>query len=415
MSNKYYVVEVGTNNTNLNKLTSKGRQNSTQPHQNTHWALSSDGTKAILQGEFTNEELEFFETRPYAEYIGDYVKNLNNVEVINNGFTFSKSKLIYRSIDAMKYTKDNLKDQVTDAFIESYCSFLKANFNITHIAISIPLDITIDFTSEGVTLPSPRTIENYTQKWASEIHKNNLNVLWRGTFCGIEGIYDFTKRVGPDRETTDYWIDKISKYITNNPNYFADGDLWGILPERSEGLGVNETSFLPYADIQQEYESFFNNLKTTSRDAFNSIGKNVYVGFSGHNWYDIQNSWIPENTFENIVAFDHYGVNRTVNEMQADYDSVFNLIDKPMFHMEWSDYWNELNEVDRLAYLTDMYDLMATYVASNKLIGFNYWGGWDLSPSFLAEGLLTNSGTASNPIWSLNPNATPLQEFYNLY
>ncbi len=303
-----------------------------------------------------------------------------------------------KSVDVMKYTKDVMTNQPSTATIKNLVSTL-ASMPITHIAVSLPMDPSSDYPAVGK--PYPQDAYVFTQAWADAIHAAGLHILWRGTWSGIEGIYNFPKRVGPTRlpagtaltavaDGNSTWLGKTYRYINDHPAFFAGGDIWAPLPERTEGIFQDSTSFLPYGGlgIQTNYVNFFNNLKTVSDAAFAKIGKNVYTGYTANNYTEVKSGWLGQSLFDQsgIIAIDYYGSTHTPEEMDADLRTMASQHKHPIFLQEWGDYWNiALDQTSRTEYLQRIYTTLQELVADGVLAGFNYWGGWDNS----AEGMLT--------------------------
>lgn len=322
-----------------------------------------------------------------------------------------------RSVDVMKYTKDVMTNQQSDPDITNLVSTLKGT-NVTHIALSVPLDSTSDYPSSQK--PAPRTAEAFTQKWADIIHGQGLRIIWRGTFSGLEGLYGFAKRVGTNRfpagsaasapsDGQSTWLGKIRGYIVNHPSYFADGDVWAPLPERTEGIFSDSTSFLSYASpgIQANYASFFNDLKTVSDGAFSAIGKRIATGLTANNYTEIASTWLPKSIFDNAgyVAVDYYGSTHTAAEMDQNMRSISASMGKPVFLEEWGDYWDtDLDQASRTAYLQSMYSEMDKLVKDGVLSGFNLWAGW----ANTSEGILTKDSNG----FHLNYAGSILKDFF---
>lgn len=338
------------------------------------------------------------------------------------------SKLRYRSIDIMKFTKDTLRQQPSELAIDRLLDCLKANFNLTHVAVAIPLDAQADYPQPK---PGPASAEEFTKRLCAGIHARGFKVIHRGTWCGIEGLYGFPHCVGPRRFPAgtaeavlkgaadgslrpESWLAKTYSYIIEHPDIFADGDLWAVLPERTEGIFNEATSFLPHTKpgVAQHYASFFIDLAAVSAEAFTKIGKKVEVGLTANNFSEVKSGWLPQSIFANagIVAFDHYGITHTPQELDSDLRAVFDRRGKlPLFHQEWGDYWNaKMPEAERCAYLKSILDVWCALAAEGKLIGFNYWGGWQNE----GEGILVNSGTAADPRYELNARGKILADYF---
>lgn len=295
-----------------------------------------------------------------------------------------------KSVDVMKYTKDVLKSQPSDADIQSLVTTLKT-LNVNYIAMSVPMDDTASYPSDSK--PAPRTAEAFTQKWADTIHNAGLHIIWRGTFSGIEGIYNFPKRVGGNRfpagtassaasDGGNSWLGKIYQYVTKHPSYFAAGDIWAPLPERTEGIFSDSTSFLSNggAGIKENYATFFNDLKKVSDNAFATIGKNVITGLTTNNYTEIASTWLNQSVFDtaSYTVVDYYGSSHTPSEMESNLRAIYALHGKPVMVQEWGDYWNSsMSQSARTAYLQSIYSVLQKLVNEGKVIGFNYWGGWE--------------------------------------
>lgn len=339
--------------------------------------------------------------------------------------------LLFRSIDAMKITKDNVTGQPNDTYITRYCQFLVANFNITHIANSTPIDIQADWVAAGST-PSPRTITAYLQAWADGIHNVGLKVIWRNTFCGLEGLYGFTHKVGAgntfplgtaasaatDGQTT--YLGKIYAFIVNNTSLFRAGDIFAFIPEGTNGIFSEPTSWVPYsgAGAQANYQQIMVDLKSVCDQALAAAQINgVYSDYNTNNFSEINSGWLPSAIYstQQSITMDHYGITHAVSEMQSDYNTALSRGSPySIFHQEWSDYWDDPGSItnpNRITYLQNMYAMMGTFVPTGKLYGFNYWGGWDMTKGSY-ESILSVLGGDSNPTFGLLFNAIPLQQAF---
>jgi len=331
----------------------------------------------------------------------------------NLPYTFADLK----SVDVMKYTKDVMIDQPSSETIENLVNTLAA-LPITHLAVALPMDPSSDYPSDH--RPYPQDAYAFTQQWADAIHDAGLHIIWRGTWSGIEGIYGFPKQVGSNRlaagtatsAVTDgntTWLGKTYSYITSHPNFFANGDVWAPLPERTEGIFQDSTSFLPYsgAGIQANYVNFFNDLEAVSAAAFRQINTTVYTGFTANNYTEVLSGWLGQSLFDHnqIIAIDYYGQDHTALEMDRDLRAMAARYNHAVFLQEWGDYWNaNIDSTARIQYLKDIYTTLNKLVQDGILIGFNYWGGWENN----AEGILTQDSGG----FHLNSRAQLLAEFF---
>ena len=322
------------------------------------------------------------------------------------------------SVDVMKYTKDTMRNQFSDSQIDALVGLIMTSIKPKYIAISVPLDSQADYPADGQ--PAPRTAAAFTQKWADSIHAHGGKVIFRGTWSGIEGIYGFAKMVGAARfpagtaasaatDGTSTWLGKTYQYIKSNSGFFHDGDIWAVLPERTEGICQDSTSFLTYASpgIQSNYPNFFLDLNKVSAQAFGLVGKKVKVGYSANNFSEVASGWLNPALYQtaNMIVVDHYGINHSVSEMESDLTTAYKKYGKPVFLQEWGDYWNvSLPQSERSAYLKSMYAMFAKLAGQRILAGFNYWGGWIND----AEGIITST----NGKFALNYRGQLLADFF---
>jgi hypothetical protein len=283
----------------------------------------------------------------------------------------------FTSVDVMKLTKDVVTNQPSQSQINSIVAAL-AQLNLKYIAISVPMDATADYPAGEK--PYPQTAEVFTREWADAIHNHGLKVMWRGTFSGLEGLYNFKQLVGPNRISAAAWLTKTSNYITSHPAYFQNGDIWAPMPERTQGIFQDSTSFLPYTGgIQTNYANFFNSVKTVSDAAFAKIGKSVITGWTANNFSEVSSGWLPVSVYNTagIISVDYYGTTHTPQEMQQNLTALYQKTHKQIYLQEWSDYWDgSLSATQRQAYLTSMYQVFQHLANQGVLAGFNYWGGW---------------------------------------
>jgi len=333
------------------------------------------------------------------------------------------SGLAIRGIDIMKWTKDTLRSQPSDETIERVVGCLATNLNVTHIAVAVPLDATMEYPRPR---PGPKSAEEFTKTICDAIHRRGLGIIHRGTWLGIEGLYGHPKEVGARRRpagtalavlsgrdrTT--WLGKTYHFILEHPGLFADGDIWAALPERTEGIFMDQGAFLSHSPpgIQERYARFFTDLAVVSRDAFRRIGKDVTVGHSAQNFSEVVNSWLPHWMFDaaGIVPFDHYGITHTPEELEADLRRAYRVHARlPLFHQEWGDYWNaRMPAGERTRYLRAIFDVLSRLADEGIVVGFNYWGGWTGD----GEGILVRTGTDEDPRFELNDRGRVLAEYF---
>lgn len=312
--------------------------------------------------------------------------------------------LLYRSIDNMKLSKDNATNPLSSSDIAKLVTTYKS-LGVTHVGLSTPMDF-----------------PNYYKVWADGIHALGLSILHRPTWNAIEGLYGVTQAVGNNRpaNASDYWRNQTKTFIINNPGVFSDGDLWGPLPERTEGIFNDATSFLPNdgPGVQTNYTTFFNGLIDDSLAAFSSIGKKVNVGFTTNNYSEIASGWIQQGLFDKAgrVVADHYGLTHTTLEMDQNLRGINSQHNHVVFLQEWANYWDTDPSVN-LTNTKAMFDAFDKLTTDGIINGFNYWGGWPgavesiLNPDFTLndKGKLLQSyfGGAASPTPTPTPNPTP--------
>lgn len=269
--------------------------------------------------------------------------------------------LRYKSISLMKLQKDNVNSPFPQEKMNLVVNKLK-DLGVTHLECSVPLDY-----------------PDYALKWCNTIHGAGLKVLFRGTWNQIEGLYGQTKLVGPLRPVNAmaFWLDKTIDYINTNSGLFVDGDLWGPLPERTEGIFQDVTSFLPYdgLGIQINYADFFNQLVDKSKVAFQSIGKNVEVGMTANNFTEVDSGWIQQSVFDKagVLVVDHY--QRDPIKMYDDIKRIYSKRGKKVFLQEWQNIWDSDFQTN-LNNCKIMYDTFKKLIDEDILISYSDWSGW---------------------------------------
>jgi hypothetical protein len=284
------------------------------------------------------------------------------------------------SIDIMKWTKDTLTHQPDDATIQKLVTTIKRDINPAYVAIAVPLNPTSEYPA-GQT-PAPRTAEAFTKALCDTIHAAEMKVLFRGTLCELEGIYDFQKVVGDKRVDPNSLIAKITNAIRTNPSWFADGDQFAPLPERTENIFQDSTAFL--TNLPQGYADFFVALIDAMDAAFKSISKKVGTTLIANNYTEVASGWIPRRLFDRTaeVAIDHYA--RTPDALYNDIKTIHDRLGLPVFLEEWGNYWDTTP-------LKPYLDTLGRLADEGILTGFNYWGAWPGA----TEGLLSDDLTVN--------------------
>lgn len=308
--------------------------------------------------------------------------------------------LAIRSIDCMKYTKDLCTNQFSDAQIQSaIASYKSAHANV--VAISIPLSSNAEFVAHG-SIPSPRTVENFTKVWCDTIHNAGMNVLFRGVFCENEAIYNFPFQ----QQTSDQLIAKIKNYITSHPDFFADGDYFAPFPEGTNVIPGHNFGdiFVALPNGASSYADFFIALHKAENEAFTQIGKRVNIGYSTNNWSELNSGWIPNSLFDDagIVCMDDY---ETPNVADQHIRDIVAKKGHPMFHQEIAiDY----SVSDPVAEMQLFCDGIKQRVSDGVQVGVNWWGGW----TGANESIIEDDGQGG---FTLNPQGKVLANLYASY
>lgn len=137
--------------------------------------------------------------------------------ILNKATVGSLSNLEVRSVDVMKYSKDNTTNQLSDAAIDNVTRFCQENFNLTHIGVACNID-PVEWFPVAYT-PAPRTLVNLHIKWASSVHNRGLKILHRLEMFSIQNKSSdwngFVGRVGGNRYPA-------GKYLEIFPTTYSD-------------------------------------------------------------------------------------------------------------------------------------------------------------------------------------------------
>lgn len=191
-----------------------------------------------------------------------------------------------RSIDTVKYSRDlareKMNDENFDLTIIKQVKDIKST-GANYIAIGTPYDD--EFTP-------------FLEKWVSAARKNGLNIWFRGNFSGWEEWFGYSSI---DRFTH---LAKTEDFILNNPDLFADGDIFTSCPECENGGSGDPRKTGDVTGFRQ----FLVDEYKISKSAFEKIQKKVDVGYFSMN-YDVANLIMDPPTTASlggIVAIDHY-------------------------------------------------------------------------------------------------------------
>ena len=190
------------------------------------------------------------------------------------------------SIDTMKYSRDvareKLRDPSFDSVIERQIKDI-AETHATHVAIATPYD--------DEFLP-------FLKRWVKTARKYKLKVWFRGNWSWWEHWFGYSSI---DRKTH---IEKTVKFISQNPDLFVDGDIFGACNECENGAPGDPRH---NGDAEGHRDFLIEEYKAT-KAAFEKIGKKVSSNFSSMNG-DVANLIMDKETtkaMDGIVVVDHY-------------------------------------------------------------------------------------------------------------
>lgn len=360
--------------------------------------------------------------------------------------------LIYKSVDVMKKSKDTLTGQLSTAEKISLVSTL-ASLGVTHIAIAVPMDDNSVWVGAGNT-PSPNTVEQETQDWCDVIHAQRsvyggyLNVIHRGTFGGVENIFNVAYDTGTsqgsaassasDGNTT--WCGRYYRYLNNHVgSHVTTGDIFAPIPEGTTHA-FDGHFFISNggSGAQANYSQLFVDFHTITNTYASAQG--VTLTFMSHNNFsEVASGWLPNTDFTNqsLVGFDYYGQRQGSNKVNPE-DYLYDLqqlgIGKDsgnepsgtnnaggfkQFWGEWGDLpsavssLGETNQTEWDSYLLAFYktirdNLVTPNGGGTQLVGFNYWGGWEAQNT----SLLKKTGSGVTAVYSLNFRGEILKDFF---
>lgn len=289
-----------------------------------------------------------------------------------------------RSVDTVKYSRDlareNLNNSAFDTVIDKQVKDI-AQSGASYIAIGTPYD---------------EEFYPYLRRWVKAARANNLSVWFRGNFSGWERWFDYPKI---DRQTH---LQKLEKFILDNPDLFEDGDIFTPCPECENG-GAGDPRLT--GDVVG-FRQFLIDEYRVSHESFKQIKKAVNTGFFSMN-YDVANLVMDPHTTKavgNFVVIDHYV--KTPEKLAEDVDLIAkksggNVI-LGEFGVPIPDINGEMSEDQQAEWLRKALMLLDE---EESLKGLNYWvsvGGstqlWnDNGTPRLGETILKDYYTATEP------------------
>jgi len=257
-----------------------------------------------------------------------------------------------QSIDTMKYSRDvarqYLNDPKYDDTIDAQVKVISET-GATHVAIATPYD------AEFVP---------FLDRWVKAVRKYHLNVWFRGNLAGWENWFNY-----PDLTPSEHTAE-ILEFIKNNPNIFADDDIFTSCPECENG-GVGDPR---QTGKVKEYRQFLISEHDAVRKVFDSLGKQITTNYYSMN-ADVARLVMDKDTTTSlggIVTIDHYVA--TPEKLAFDIQNIAESSGGLIVLGEWGapipDIHGKMDEKAQADWISKSLELL---VKSPFLIGLNYW------------------------------------------
>ncbi len=284
-----------------------------------------------------------------------------------------------QSVDTMKYSRDFANTKKNDpsfkATIQKQLQQI-ASTGATYVAIATPYD--------SEFLP-------FLKSWVDAARKQGLHVWFRGNWSGWEGWF------GYPRITRAQHIDKTRQFILQNPDLFADGDIFSPCPECENG-GPGDPRMT--GDIAG-HRAFLISEYQATKQAFQDINKDVISNYISMNADEARLIMNKDTTkaLDGIVTIDHYV--KTPEQLDKDITDIAEQSGGKVVLGEWGapipDLQGSMTDAEQAAWIDSALKLLSQ---NKNVVGLNYW---------------INTG-GSTELWSSNGIAhtavSVLQEWY---
>lgn len=260
-----------------------------------------------------------------------------------------------QSIDTMKFSRDlasaKISDPTFDKIIDSQLKTI-AQTRATHVAIGTPYDERF--------LP-------FLRRWVKFARQNNLHVWFRGNFAGWEGWF------GEKAITRDQHLQKLAKFITKNPDLFADGDIFSSCPECENG-GPGDPR--KTGDVLG-HRLFLISQYQIAKESFAKINKKVAANYFSMNADVARLIMDPATTkaLDKLVVIDHYVP--TPEQLLADVKDIAAASHGQVFLGEFGvpipDINGSMTESEQAKWLDSA---LSKLEKSPAVAGLNYWVGY---------------------------------------
>jgi hypothetical protein len=271
-----------------------------------------------------------------------------------------------QSIDTMKYSRDLAREKLDDPSFDKEIDAQMTAIEQTganYVAVGTPYD------KEFLPL---------LKRWVASARAHNLHVWFRGNFSGWEGWFDYPQ-ISRKSHT-----DKIEQFITDNPDLFADGDMFSSCPECENG--GDKVNFSNTKEVS-DYRSFLIREYQVTKSAFSRIGKQVGANYYSMNGDVARAVMDPDTTtaLDGVVVVDHYVATpeQLATDIQKLAEQSGGKVVLGEFGFPIPDINGAVTDAEQAHWLADAFRLLAQ---DPNLVGLNYWvdkGGstalWDES------------------------------------
>lgn len=333
----------------------------------------------------------------------------------------------FQSVDLMPLSKDSMRG-FSDAYggktlaqISGWVQLCK-QMNVTHVAISCPMDEWSDYPANQRSQMDSRGGVGYLTNWINAIHDAGLNVFYRGTFNEFEGIYDTQIKTYSLRDpgvsvadnanlAEDSWLKKTWLWLQDHATLFRDKDIFAPFPEPTSfqfsptwQSGQTEGLWESNAILSQ----FYFDLALVCGAAFAEAGvRGVYLGMSSCTYTELNSGYVQNPFYQaaNVVAVDHYNSNTAnwgseLSSLISAKQTALSSTRTKLWVQEFGDIYNTNDTPEKATKVQEYLDEITAI--SDDVIGINYWA----APSALfRDNLFTLTDAGQNvKNYFANPN-----------
>lgn len=267
-----------------------------------------------------------------------------------------------KMVSFMKWTKDTMKNPPSDATIDKLIATAVSG-GFTHGELAHPLGM-------------PNGASEMA-RWTTKMYAAGLKPTFRCSDPYMEGIYNFTKAVGPNRKPQQYYIDQATDFIKSNPGLFKDGAEWAIYTERTEGIWNDATSWI-WPNDPNTFANFFVALHDACAVEFTNLGVKVAVGLSSINGSEALSKWFSK-TIPNKYGYlcvDHY-TDSDPDKLARDLRAMKAYYGKPIYLQESApDRFKNSTQAQIDAYFV----VIKSLIDDGTIAKYGYWGMWFGTP-----------------------------------